>query len=204
MKIEKLSLNKIRVTVSEGELNIWDINPREISPDMPQLKNFVASLLKQSCNEIGEELFGSNVLVEARPQGEDFVFVITCVGNDYENIQKEIAKSVKKQKFLRGDYKARAYKESAYSYFEFATLCDFSHMLKSVGIKELEATKLYKSNDKFYLQIERAHPDFERICMIMSEYASATHHARSFCAYIEEHANAYATHKDFDAISRCY
>ena len=204
MKIEKLSLNKIRVTVTTGELNVWNINPKEISPDLPQLRAFIASLLEQSYDGIDEELINSNILVEARPHGDDFVFVITRMSADYKNIQKEIARSVKKQKFLSGNYKAKTVSENPCSYFAFDSLAAFAEMLCAVGCEPFIDTKLYRAKDELYLHVGRLRPDFKKLCMILSEYAKPLGHDASFVAYINEHASLFAQYNDFGAIKRCY
>ena len=94
MKIEKLSSNKIRVTVTPSELTVWDINPQAISPDSPQLKEFIASLLAQSAEETGFDLASTSILVEARPQGNDFVFVITQLAYGIEETRKELTRAI--------------------------------------------------------------------------------------------------------------
>ena len=204
MKIEKLSTDKIKVTVTPEELNVWDINPREISPDLPQLKDFIASLIKQSYNASDDELLNSNILVEARPQGENFVFVITRVGYDYEKMQKQISGYVKKQKFLNGNYTPRVVSQNAMSYFMFDSLDDFCQMLDSVGYELLRDTVLYKSQNEFYLGIKRCRDDFNKLCVVLSEYAKPMGHDICTDAYIHEHAVKFAEHKDYEALRRCF
>ena len=105
MKIEKLGSNKIKVTVTPSELNVWDINPQSITPDSPQLREFIASLLAQSAEETGFDLASASILVEARPQGNDFVFVITRMA--YEDTQRELTRAIIRKKLLNGQYKAK-------------------------------------------------------------------------------------------------
>ena len=204
MKIEKLSTDKIKVTVTSDELDTLDINPREISPDLPQLKDFIASLIKQSYNTTDEELLNSNILVEARPQGENFVFVITRVGNDYEKIQKQISGYVKKQKFLSGNYIPRIVSEDAMSYFLFDSLYDFCQMLAAVGAEFMKDTILYKKQDKFYLGVKRRQNDFNKLCTILNEYAKPLGHDICTGAYICEHAVKFAEYKDYENLKRCF
>lgn len=204
MKIEKLSTDKIKVTVTPEELNTWDINPREISPDLPQLKDFIASLIKQSYDADDDELLNSNILVEARPQGENFVFVITRVGYDYEKIQKQISGCVKKQKFLNGNYTSRIVSQNSMSYFIFDSLDDFCQMLNSVDCDMMQDTILYKSQNEFYLGIKRCKSDFTKLCTILSEYAKPIRHNVVINAYIHEHAVKFAEYKDYEALKRCF
>lgn len=204
MKIEKLATNKIRVTVTPLELNDLDIDPKELSPDLPQLRNFIASLIEQACDYADEQLIHSNILVEARPQGEDFVFVITRLRADDESAQKESAKLSKKQKLANGSYKAKIAPENKCSYFAFNSLTCFCEMLRNTGCESFCGTKLFKSQNEFYLRIDRSHIDFKRLCMIASEYARPLQNSDAADEYINEHAIHFADSKDFFNISRCY
>ncbi len=204
MKIEKLALNKIRVTVSPLELNDLDIDPKELSPDLPQLRNFIASLIEQACDYADEQLIHSNILVEARPQGEDFVFVITRLGIDEGSVQKESAKLSKKQRLASGSYKAKIAPENKCAYFSFNSLVCFCEMLRCAGYESFYGTNLYRAQNEFYLKINRNHIDFKRLCMIASEYARALQNSDAVDEYINEHATHFADSKDFLAMSRCY
>lgn len=203
MKIEKLGIGKIKVTVSHSELNTWNINPKSISPDSPQLKEFIGSMIARSAGETGIELSGSNVLVEARPQGEDFVFIITTVGNDTDKMKTEIIKTIKRQKLMSGQYKAATKIESKNSYFEFDTLPLFAEMLRCTGLSWLDTSVLYKGENGYLLSLDKQHPLYERTSLTISEYAKKLPDSASD-AYVSEHAKPFASAKDFDTLMRCY
>lgn len=74
MKIEKLGSNKIKVTVTPSELNVWDINPQSITPDSPQLREFIASLLAQSAEETGFDLASCQHFGRGAPTGKRLCF----------------------------------------------------------------------------------------------------------------------------------
>lgn len=203
MKIEKLGIGKIKVTVSHTELDTWNINPGAISPDSPQLKEFIGSMIARSAGETGIELSGSNVLVEARPQGDDFVFIITTVGSDTDKMHREILKTIKRQKLINGEYKAAAKTESTHTYYSFDTLAGFADMLGCAGCDVFENTTLYRGDKIYLLAIEKTHPFYDRCCAILSEHAKRLPD-RLGDIYTGERARVFAESGDYDAIMRSY
>ena len=203
MKIEKLGAGKIKVTVSHLELDTWDINPRAISPDSPQLKEFIGSMIAHTANETGIVLSGSNVLVEARPQGEDFVFIITTMGQDTDKMHREILKSVKRQKLISGEYKVCAKTESQSSYFFFDSLMHFAEMLSCTGCELFNGTALYRSEAGYVHMIEKTHPSYEKCILVLSEYAKKLSDT-SGDVYACERLKPYADSCDFEKIMKCY
>ena len=202
MKIEKFGSDRIKVTVSPVELDDWNINPKAISPDSPQLREFIASLIAQSCGSTGVELMGSNILVEARPQGDDFVFVITRVSPEFESMRRQIARSLKKQKLLNGQYKIKRGDTSESEYFIFNTLADFAYMLRDTGCKMFSDTTLYRYENKFCLELRKSSSDYQKCLCALSEYASCA--KKGIGLHLSEHAEKFAGIGDYDAIMRIY
>ncbi len=151
MKIEKLSSNKIRVTVTPSELTVWDINPQAISPDSPQLKEFIASLLAQSAEETGFDLASTSILVEARPQGNDFVFVITQLAYGIEETRKEFTRAIIRKKLLSGQYRAKSSSAPALSYFRFGALSDFAAFWRAAGPDGMDGAVLHEAEGAYIL-----------------------------------------------------
>lgn len=205
MKIEKIAYGKIKVTLTPSELDVWNITP-QTSPDSPQMRSFITSLIKNSYGE--DEISASNVLVEARLQGENFVFVITKIEDNFDAVQKEISKSVKRRKLLNGDYKLSCTQsgshmsQKGYAYFLFDSLEDFSDMLRA-GEKDIfNGCILYKSESGFLLKINKNASFYEKISALALEYSKQLN--SSAASYIKEYASVFASYDDFDAIMRLY
>lgn len=201
MKIEKLGSNKIKVTVTPSELNVWDINPQSITPDSPQLREFIASLLAQSAEETGFDLASASILVEARPQGNDFVFVITRMA--YEDTQRELTRAIIRKKLLNGQYKAKSSAAPALSFYRFRSLPEFAAFWRAEGARDLQEAALYRADGGYYLGIKRAQKDYARVCALVSEYAAPVD-AAGFDAYLGEHGGLIVKQDIFDDLSRCY
>lgn len=198
MKIEKLSSNKIRVTVTPSELTVWDINPQAISPDSPQLKEFIASLLAQSAEETGFDLASASILVEARPQGNDFVFVITRLVYGIEETQKELTRAIIRKKLLNGQYRAKSSSAPALSYFRFESLTDFAAFWRAAGPAGMEGAALYEAEGQYLLGLRRTEA---RLRLLAEEFAAPVGSAE---LYLREHGRVFARAEDFDALARCY
>lgn len=203
MKIEKLGVGKIKVTVSHLELDTWNINPKAISPDSPQLREFIGSMIARSAGETGIELSGSNVLVEARAQGEEFVFIITTVGASTEKLQKEISRSIKRQRLMSGKYRTVTRRESTHSYYWFVTLKEFAEMLGCVGCDLFANASLYKFEKGYIVAVKKELPEHGRCCAVMAEYANELTSPNT-ADYVREYASLFANGKDFRAIMNCY
>lgn len=200
MKIEKLSSNKIRVTVTPSELTVWDINPQAISPDSPQLKEFIASLLAQSAEETGFDLASTSILVEARPQGNDFVFVITQLAYGIEETRKELTRAIIRKKLLSGQYRAKSSSAPALSYFRFGSLTDFAAFWRAAGPDGMDGAVLYEAEGAYILGLRRAET---RLRLLAEEFAEPAG-SNGFELYLREHGRVFARAEDFEALARCF
>ena len=200
MKIEKLSSNKIRVTVTPSELTVWDINPQAISPDSPQLKEFIASLLAQSAEETGFDLASTSILVEARPQGNDFVFVITQLAYGIEETRKELTRAIIRKKLLSGQYRAKSSSAPALSYFRFGALSDFAAFWRAAGPDGMDGAVLHEAEGAYILGLRRAET---RLRLLAEEFAEPVG-SNGFELYLREHGRVFARAEDLDALARCF
>lgn len=202
MKIERLSSNKIKVTVTPGELTVWDINPQAISPDSPQLREFITALLAQSADETGFDLASASILVEARPQGSDYVFVITRMAQGYDHTQREITKAIIRKKLLNGQYRTKKSETPTSSYYGFGSLADFAALLRAAQHEDFSGTALYQSGSQYYFAID-TQQEHTHLRALASEFASSLHDS-SFGAYLSEHGRIFAESDRFSALARCY
>lgn len=203
MKIERLSSNKIKVTVTPGELTVWDINPKAISPDSPQLREFITALLAQSADETGFDLTSASILVEARPQGSDYVFVITRMAQGFDQTQRELTKAIIRKKLLNGQFRAKQSETPASSYYGFDSLADFAALLRTAGCENLAGTALYQVGSQYYFAVNDALVEHKHLCALASEFAASAH-GNSFGAYLAEHGRVFAESDRFAALARCY
>lgn len=201
MKIEKLGSNKIKVTVTPSELNVWDINPQSITPDSPQLREFIASLLAQSAEETGFDLASASILVEARPQGNDFVFVITRMA--YEDTQRELTRAIIRQKTLKRAVPRKKQRRARALLLPLSLAPEFAAFWRAEGARDLQEAALYRADGGYYLGIKRAQKDYARVCALVSEYAAPVD-AAGFDAYLGEHGSLIVRQDMFDDLSKCY
>lgn len=201
MKIEKLSLNKIKVTVSPRDLMGWDISFESLSPDSPRLREFIMSLIRQAEFETGFDAFGANIMIEAMPQNNDFVFFITKV--DSESVSRS-AKQLLRAKLLNKEYrvvkKAVSSQKSVPGIFRFGSFEDFIAYLNAVrGGQDFSDGELYASDGAYYLKLPMLTQAQKRMAAVAGEFA-VKNDTKFLEAYLLEHGKLVAKNDGFAEI----
>lgn len=201
MKIEKLSLNKIKVTVSPRDLMGWDISFESLSPDSPRLREFIMSLIRQAEYETGFDAFGANIMIEAMPQNNDFVFFITKV--DSESVSRS-AKQLLRAKLLNKEYrvvkKAVSTQKSMPEIYRFDSFEDFIAFLHAVrGAQDFADGELYAAEGAYYLKLPALTVAQKRMAAVAGEFAVKTD-TKFLEAYLLEHGKLVAKNDGFAEI----
>lgn len=192
MKIEKLSLNKIKVTVSPRDLMGWDISFESLSPDSPRLREFIMSLIRQAEYETGFDTFGANIMIEAMPQNNDFVFLITKVDSESAVRTKQLLRSKLLNKEYRVVKKAVSTQKSTPDVFRFDCFEDFITFLKAACCAQtLSEGELYVSEGVYYLKLPVLTAAQKRVATLAREFA-AKNDTRFLEAYLLEHGKLVA------------
>lgn len=196
MKIEKLSLNKIKVTVSPRDLMSWDISFESLSPDSPRLREFIMSLIRQAEYETGFDAFGANIMIEAMPQNNDFVFLITKVDNENAARTKQILRSKLLNKEYRVVKKTVSTHKSVPDIFRFGSFEDFIAFLKAAcNAQPLIEGELYVSEGVYYLKLPALTSAHKRMTTLAKEFASKND-TRFLESYLLEHGKLIAKNEE--------
>jgi len=176
MKIEKVSDNKIKVTLSTSDLRERNLDFSALTYNSPQAQVLFWDMLHQAEVEFGFSASDAQLFIEATPgSGDNLVITLTKVeeDGDFESIQKYI-----RNRFKRSELKTKKKSKKVssgvflYSFDEFEDLC------KVVGkISELYSgeSTLYKYNQTYYLMITNttiANTNPNYFDSLMSEYGS--------------------------------
>ncbi len=94
VRIEKLELNKIKVTVYPVDLNDMNINIKALKPDSPQLHSFLFKIMEKVKRETGFNPYSGQIMVEALPVGDCMELIVTKICEKKNNIQKPALKKV--------------------------------------------------------------------------------------------------------------
>ena len=100
MKIEKIHLNKIKVTFTPDDLIEHNITLSAVKENAPRLQNILMSVVRRAEEEVGFVAENARLMVEAMPaEGDSLVMYITRLGEDEEI--KDVLNEVKKRVWLR-------------------------------------------------------------------------------------------------------
>ncbi len=100
MKIEKIHLNKIKVTFSPEDLTEHNITPEAVKNNAPWIQRVLMMVVRKAEEEMGFSAADCRLMVEAMPGDDDsMVMYITKVDNDED--LKNLLNNVKKKMRLK-------------------------------------------------------------------------------------------------------
>ena len=206
MRIEKLSLNKIKVTVNTEDLAVYDISRETMSPESPRLRAFILALMKRAERELGFQAPAGNVLIEAIAQGEELVFLITRVESQsaVQTPKPALSSEEKKARIKKGTYRAvekATVQKTQRQYYRFDALEGFAALLQATTLPK--TAMLYKSEDCYYLALPCTSTKAKQINNLMPEFAVPVQ-AQNVEPYLKEHAKIIARGGEFDKILACF
>ncbi len=191
MKIEKISDNTIKVTVSYNDLEDKNIDLDTLNYDTPAAQEFFWELMEQAEEQLGFSLSDSQLVIEPVPNSnEGFEITITRIDEDgeFESIHKYIKSRMKKSD-LR--IKKRGRKVSStlmiYSFRKLNDVCELGGKLEKIYSGE---STLYRQGDTYYLALSRSglsQADLRLFGMILNEYGEKIANVNFYEGYLNEY-----------------
>lgn len=201
MKIEKISENKIMITLSIHDLKERNLDYNSLSYNSPQTQELFWDVMHQAEVEYGFSGSNAQLFIEAsHGPGGNLVITVTRVeeDGDFESIQKYI-----KNRFKKSDLKIRKKGKKlssgifVYSFDEFEDLCIAAKVISDTYFGD---STLYKGGELFYLiltntSIASTNPEY--FDSLMSEYGKKVANT----AFIEGYLNEYGMKMiEYDAL----
>ena len=191
MRIERISHNKIKVTLSFDDLEKWDIDIESLSYNSPEAQEMFWNMMKRAEVETGFYVDDSQLIIEAMPlEREGFVIVVTRVDDDddFESIHKYIKNKFRKSE-LRVKKKSKKISSTLliYTFEEFDDICAASMRLMDIYIGD---SSLYKYKSQYYLVLTRNcsfSNNPETIETLLSEYGQKLTHCSIQEGFLNEH-----------------
>lgn len=191
MKIERISHNKIKVTLTFDDLERWDVDIDSLSYNSPEAQEMFWNVMKRAEVETGFYVDDSQLIIEAMPmESEGFVIIVTRVDedDDFESIHKYIKNRFRKSE-LRVKKRSRKVSSTLaiYVFDEFDDVCSVSMRLMDIFIGD---STLYKYKNNYYLVMTRnctLENEPETIDAILSEYARKVSHSSIQEGFLNEH-----------------
>ncbi|MCX8129224.1 MAG: adaptor protein MecA [Clostridia bacterium] len=157
MKIEKISENEIKVTISISDLEERNIDLNSLNYNSPAAQELFWDMMEQAEVQYGFNTSDSQLCIEALPDSDEgFIVTITKMDEDgdFESIQKYI-----KNKFKKNDLKVKRKNRKIYStlmiysFREFEDLCSLSKKISSLYSGD---SSLFKYKETYYLVLTRS------------------------------------------------
>ncbi|MCX7748185.1 MAG: adaptor protein MecA [Clostridia bacterium] len=191
MKIEKISENKIKVTISLNDLEDRNIDLNSLNYNSPAAQELFWDMMEQAEIQFGFNASDAQLVIEAvSDSDEGFIITITKLDEegDFESIQKYI-----KNKFKKTDLRVKKRNRkvcstlSIYSFESFEDLCMLS---KRINWMYTGDSSVYKYQDTYYLILTRNsftasnQKSFEAL---MNEYGKKVSNVSFYEGYLNEY-----------------
>ena len=192
MKIERVSYNKIKVTVTTLDLIKWGVSLDNFVQDTPQARELFRTLIKRAEFETGCSFENSRLVVEAVPNKYDgIIFFVTKMEDDAPDLP------LPQQKKAR--IRAKATRRNTAEIFEFEDLEGLIVCAKQVDI--IINTDLYSYLDRYYLV---AYED-EDTCTPLSEYGDRLSKEDAYALqHIKEHGTMIAENNALEMLKNIF
>ena len=175
MKFEKLSENKIRITLTIQDLAEKEIDFHVFMSNSIESQDILLDMLEQAKKETGFDPENYNLKIEALAMADkSFIFTIT------KDIPEEKTKSQKKKFVVKRKTLNPSSTQAIYSFNSFDDYCNFLQFLKDSNlfydVKEIaDSVTLYEYKEKYYLLLDLIHSD---IVSKLKFYATITEFAK--------------------------
>lgn len=175
MKFEKLSENKIRITLTIQDLAEKEIDFHVFMSNAIESQDILLDMLEQAKKETGFDPENYNLKIEALAMADkSFIFTIT------KDIPEEKTKAPKKKFVVKRKTLSPSSTQAIYSFNSFDDYCNFLQFLKDSNlfydVKEIaDSVTLYEYKEKYYLLLDLIHSD---IVSKLKFYATITEFAK--------------------------
>lgn len=173
MKIEKITENKIRITLNHDDLEEKHIDFHSFMSNSIEAQDIFFDMLKEAEAQVGFKTDDYKILLEALATSDGkFVLNVTRIAPD-SNVPRK-RKIAIKRKTNEIDKKLAIYK-----FDSFEDFCNFSNLLYSSScntiIKKIKKSVLYLYNNSYYLVLNNILADLNLLksfCSLVAEFST--------------------------------
>ena len=191
MKIEKITENIFRVTITVNDLEQRQIDINSIDINSPQTISLLNELMEQVANQFGYDFTGTQLIIDPVPNHDNsFDITITKIDDDmdFESIHKYIKTRYKKSD-VSVKKKAGAILSNilVYAFKSLDDVCGLAELIYDIYIG---ASSLYKHDGAYYLTLSKNHIKIqdERVVECnLSEFGTKVNNPATFEGYLNEH-----------------
>ena len=184
MKIEKIEINKIRVTLSALDLVDMNVNVKSLTPNSPRLHSFLYEVMEKVKEETGFNPYTGQVVVEATPNDDGIILMVTKLSEHKEPLKRK-PKNIR----VAGH---RSVKKLTYKFDSFEHLC---RLFSCSEPKSFYSAGLYEYMENFYLVAPK------NAAAALSEFGDAKDTLSLSESFLEEHGRFHAKGEDLVAMA---
>lgn len=195
MKIEKLTEDKLKITLSIDDLEERNINLHSFMYNTPESQDLFWELLKTAEKECGFNVDDSMIYVEASTSGGGNFTLLVTKTNEAAPFVEKISKP---KKLTKGNFRLKRktvplkHESTIYIFENFDDICAFCNICDT---SILHNNKLYSMNENYYLKT-----DFIPYNMIL-DYASISKNPNLLEAKLNEYGKVVIEKEALQTIS---
>lgn len=188
MKIEKLTENKIRITLNVKDLDENNIDLHSFMANSLESQDLFYTMLEKAEKEIGFNTDDYRLMIEAIavPNGN---FVLTITRMAKENVVSNKKKVTVKRRTSKFDNEFLIYKFNSFDNF-----CEFCNYLKLnapyIAKNKLKNSKFYLYNSEYYLCFSSSNINIEQLKILhymLLEFSEYIHNSKLFQSKLNEY-----------------
>lgn len=191
MKIEKISENIIKVTISLNDLEERNIDLSSLNYNSPAAQELFWDMMEQAEVQFGFNVSDSQLIIEPIPDSDEgFIITITKIDDegDFESIHKYIRNKFRKSD-IRVKKKGRKILSTivVYSFSSFDDLCALSKKVQPLYSGD---STVYKCKNAYYLILTRSSftiNDPKMFEILLGEYGRRVGNAGFYEGYLNEY-----------------
>jgi adapter protein MecA 1/2 len=208
MKIEKISENIIKVTISYNDLEERNVDLNALNYNTPAAQEFLWDLMEQAEEQLGFNLTDSQLIIEPVPDSNDgFVITITRIDEDgeFESIHKYIKNRMKKSD-LRVKKKSRKISSPLFLY-SFRSLNDICELADKLDMHYSGESTLFRCRDTYYLSLTRSgllSTDIKMFELMLAEYGTKIANINFIEGYLNEYGEKIVEYNALEVLRKFY
>lgn len=191
LKIEKITDNIFRVTITLNDLEQRQIDINSIDINSPQTIALFNELMEQVASQFGYDFTGTQLIIDPVPNHDNsFDITITKIDEemDFESIHKYIKTRYKKSD--AGVKKKSGGVMSNILVYMFKTLDDACSLAELIYDVYIGSSSLYKHDNQYFLTLTKNHikiHDERALECNLNEFGTKMNNPATFEGYLNEH-----------------
>lgn len=163
MRIEKLTDNKIKVTLTTADLLHLDINIEQLTPDSKELHAFLFHIMETIREKTDFNPYSGQVVVEATPSREGISILVSKL-SDGERIARG---QLRKISSVRPKVKKSGPQYEVYYFDDFENLCGALVRLQDEAVSECA---LYRNKNSYCVMLGKS-KRLEQSALVLNEFS---------------------------------